>query len=296
MRRPFLHSHPLRRRLPAQQRRSAHHGFLHYFLLHVRILWFCFNFFLYCTHILTHLLACTSTAPSAKGQICINFQYSLTNDKNLTASQLLNEENNTLKTGLEIATRTVLISILNSTFPEFGVAGSAIRGGGDTGLPNLDVTSFFEFKDQLRNHRQHQSFLPHQRKLLSWEASVVEEAVVIAIGDAPETVSYVHRVMTLDSGQPPLAPAQRRLRGSRQLVVYTDDVPIEITNIIDAPSIVCPPSPNPFARCAVVSTTVCVILGPNDDEQAVRLAISDGLAASFRNGQFQNAIPAEHQP
>jgi hypothetical protein len=49
--------------------------------------------------------------------MCVDFFYSVRNNAGLSAQDILDENNNTLRTGLEIATRNVTIDILNTTFP-----------------------------------------------------------------------------------------------------------------------------------------------------------------------------------
>jgi hypothetical protein len=48
-------------------------------------------------------------------------------------------------------------------------------------------------------------------------------------------------------------------------------------------------------NCAVVDSTVCVLLEEGDDEEEVRTALLDGIEESILNGSFQDAIPPEHQ-
>ena len=55
--------------------------------------------------------------PTLEALTCINFQYGIVNNVGVTAQDIFNEVNNTLKTGLIIATRNVTIEILNETYP-----------------------------------------------------------------------------------------------------------------------------------------------------------------------------------
>jgi hypothetical protein len=55
--------------------------------------------------------------PTGNDTLCVQFFYSLKNTAGLSADDIMDEVNNTLKTGLELATRNITIGILNSTFP-----------------------------------------------------------------------------------------------------------------------------------------------------------------------------------
>jgi hypothetical protein len=76
----------------------------------------------------------------------------------------------------------------------------------------------------------------------------------------------------------------------RKLVYYTDSFLPVINSIID----------NPYCasasewECAIVDSTVCVVLEEGDDEEAVQAAILDGIAAAVLDGSFVAAIPPEN--
>jgi hypothetical protein len=78
--------------------------------------------------------------------LCVDFFYSVRNTAGLSAQDILDESNNTLKTGLEIATRNVTIEILNATFPrssrtlETADAASATSFGGGKRRRTLALT------------------------------------------------------------------------------------------------------------------------------------------------------------
>jgi hypothetical protein len=55
--------------------------------------------------------------PTGNDTLCVQFFYSLKNTAGLSANDIMDEVNNTLKTGLELATRNITIGILNATFP-----------------------------------------------------------------------------------------------------------------------------------------------------------------------------------
>jgi hypothetical protein len=76
----------------------------------------------------------------------------------------------------------------------------------------------------------------------------------------------------------------------RRLVYYTDTYLPVINNIFDNEF-----CDNEELNCAVVDSTVCVLLEEGDDEEEVRTVLLDGIEESILNGSFQEAIPPEHQ-
>ena len=56
---------------------------------------------------------------------------------------------------------------------------------------------------------------------------------------------------------------------------------------------------NPFCpddtSCAIVISTVCVMLEAGDDEMEVTDALLDGIKDSINGGEFDAAIPPEHR-
>lgn len=225
-------------------------------------------------------------APTNENLLCVNFQYGVTNDANLTASEIFNEENNTLKSGLETATSTVVINILNETYP-------------------MVLTSPLQQQAQLpRTYRVDYSKLrpykfryPYGGRRLSAVTEATERAVLTLIGENSNSRDKFHAIMQELTYEPTHSTGTRRLspsqplpsfRGRRRLVYYTDDIPVEINWIVDNP--VCP-SNNPVMQCAIVSSTVCVILQDGDDPAMVRQVLIDGIREAIANGEFEAAIP-----
>ena len=90
--------------------------------------------------------------------------------------------------------------------------------------------------------------------------------------------------------------AVRRAQPSRrQLVIYTEEIPAVITSIADVPIALCSGTGS-MRRCSIVSSTVCVVAGPNDDQVVVRQTLVLGLARAISSGEFLGAVPPEHQP
>ena len=251
----------------------------------------------------------STLAPSLANLVCIGFQYSINNARNLTASQIFNREGNTLRLGLEIATETVLLNILNTT--TFPIVATMI-------LPTIEYQNDKqdEKHDDNKNKvgtravggRGGDKRLFHgTRSLRAWETKV-EEAVIRNLGGGEETTQLVHDMLLRTKSQkipthhvatPVVSTVhQSRLRGRRLEVVVSPEAPVMITTMFDLPTIACPAGTditNPNVRCAGVVSNVCVLIGPNIDEAASRRIIIDGLAQSFRNGDFVAAIPPQNQ-
>ncbi len=87
--------------------------------------------------------------------------------------------------------------------------------------------------------------------------------------------------------------SSRLLVGSRRLVYYSDaNNPITINYIFDNP--VCPKNTTPPTLCAVVSTTVCVILEAGDNATFVDEKLLEGFQTAVDGGILQARIPANY--
>ena len=74
----------------------------------------------------------------------------------------------------------------------------------------------------------------------------------------------------------------------RNLVYYTDEYPVTINRILDVET-GCATGQN----CLLVISAITVVLEPGDDPAAVNAAIVKGMKASFIDGSFFGAIPAD---
>ena len=221
--------------------------------------------------------------------LCIDFQYEIVNSKSLSADDIMNEVDNSLKNGLIEATRTTVINILNATYPRTNGGGSQPSTlSGETGnYPAALQPEDVNYVGQL--------MFPdgHYRKLL--QAAEQADALVLEMDLQTYRAEFHDELTTLFNTTKQNRRLMRDksfLRRSRRLAYFSDEYPAEITLIAD--STTCPGSSvNESIRCAVVSSTVCVILEPGDDPVEIRKAIVDGLTESFMNGDFVGNIPPD---
>lgn len=224
-------------------------------------------------------------APTFQGQIDLSFIYGVTNNRGLSADDVMNEVNNTLKCGLTSATRTMLIDVLNETYPR-----SDDRNLRRNNIPDHVVRRLQSSTTNtlLRKQARHP-----EADLL--EETEREKVVVIHVHDAePGPIlstavqrpgkSAVNRVLVKS-----LANFLRGRAYGRKLAYYTDLAPVEITNILDNPD--CDDGGDSLVRCLLVFSTVVLILEEGDDEDDVRTNVIGGLKDRFDDGRFLEAIP-----
>lgn len=245
--------------------------------------------------------------------MCINFQYTVRNEAGLSADEIFNEEDNTLKSRLIIATEITVTDVLNETFPLLArLVGGGLSVSSQFGSKLPDVIS--EKKEDLPDLShvmsvQHGSssedgdstyleLFGDGRRLFAPDrlTSAVEYASVTALGGSSNAFHDVRG--ELERFLHPHQQANRRRivatmdHSRRRLVYYTYDFPVTILSITDAPLLLC----NGFAdtdmsRCAIVTTKVCVVLGPEDNPEVVRAAIVAGMSDAFESGEFEENIP-----
>lgn len=84
----------------------------------------------------------------------------------------------------------------------------------------------------------------------------------------------------------------RQLHFHRRLAFYTDDIPVRINTVNDNP--LCAGQPqNPNIRCAIVASTVCIVLEEDDDPSDVRALMIAGLRQAVDSGDFLRRIPPD---
>jgi hypothetical protein len=231
-----------------------------------------------------------SPSPVSPETECIGFQYQVTNNQSLTADDIMNEVDNSLKSGLIEATRTTVINILNETYP---------RSNGESFLPpsaNEARKSIIAGQDNVEYMGQVMYYSDkNYRKLL--QAAEEADAFVMNVNlatyrkEMEDDMSNILKILSRSRRLLYMHDDRSFLRHTRRLVYYSDEFPVEITQIVD--STFCPGQiANDFINCAVVSSNVCVVLEEGDNPIEVRATIVDGLKQAFTNGDFANNIPS----
>lgn len=218
------------------------------------------------------VLSFAYTGPTAANELCITFQYGIVNHAGLSASDIENMVNNTLKTGLIIAATNVTINILNTSFPN-----------NNRLLLRKRWNPFFARNRQgsfERSWREHRLIVPLNYFQSHFPPGFVEQ---VLSGNDRRLVS-----MPTETG---LTTSLAELK--RRLVAYLDSVPPEIIQIIDNPF--CPQQSSNNTKCAIVTSSVCVFLDAGDDRQEVQTALRTGMQQSINNGDFEAAIPEENR-
>lgn len=82
----------------------------------------------------------------------------------------------------------------------------------------------------------------------------------------------------------------KRPAQTRRLAYYTDDIAATINSVTDNP--LCAGSAqNSQIMCAIVSSTVCVVLEEDDNADEVRNLMIAGLRQAVDSGDFLRRIP-----
>lgn len=198
----------------------------------------------------------------------MDFAYGLKNSVGLTASDIFNEVNNTVKADLITATNEVVKNILNETFPETVVSTEATSRMGRFG----------------------------ERRRLEGVDRAVELAIVDLLGkETANEMMAAYQGNILDEAPGYLFDGRLLLHSrKRHLVFFSEEYPTVINAILDEPF--CPATiVDPMVLCALVSSTVCVVLEEGDDEDFIRMVLIDGLRDAINNG-FNNLIPQSSIP
>lgn len=238
------------------------------------------------------IIASCPTEPTFDDLLCVNFLYGLTNEKGFDASDIFDMVNNTFRTGLEVATRAITIRVLNETFPQRRFAPLITDH-------QVDVVEHDVNVPVLKGHRARAHGGTRRRHLMEKVQEAVEYAALDLYGTstfatrrirqeleawktAPTSVDVLHDL--------PKESSTPHFRGSRRLVFFTDQVPVEIDRIVD--NMMCEQTTE-LSRCAIVSSTVCIVL-EGEVSTDVRSALLLGIRVAIRDGDFEAAIPTEH--
>jgi len=211
------------------------------------------------------------------------------NSQSLSANDIMNEVGNSLKSSLIEATRTTVVNILNGTYPR--TSDSSFQNPNEvsksiaTYLPAVEGTEFVG-----------EVMYPdgHFRKLLQAaeqaDAAVLEMDLATYHAEMHDDMASILNATRSSRRLHYMRDATSSYDRLRRLVYYSDEFPAQITQIAD--STTCPGSAvNDAVRCAVVSSSVCLVLEAGDDPVEIRRTIVDGMEEAFQSGNFVNNIP-----
>jgi hypothetical protein len=254
--------------------------------------------------------AAPSAMPSSADLVCVDFSFLLNNDIGLSAEDLLNEVNNTLKTGLEIAGANITIEIMNASFPggdvpedtEVTLPGAEDEVGNATGTGNVTRHALERpsVASSQSGHIEGAHVVADAGHLMALQAGLTGEFgqdkttdILRSFGRIlrPRPSPSLHRQQRYPGNQ----DLRRSLRMSslRRLVYYTDEFPSTVYNIRQ--NFICDGAQE-GVLCSVVEQFTCVVLEEGDDRAVVQAVLSAGIREAINNGDFEKAIPPEHIP
>lgn len=237
--------------------------------------------------------------------LCITFQYELVNNRSLDADDVLNEVDNTLKTGLVEATETLVIRILNETYPRTARAARPAQIALNAGEARQHAThnpNDWKWKTQTAtSHNPHDwswSDIGGRRRLpVLREVTVRADALALGVDIDAYSIMIREELSEMYNStrrSRHLHISDSYMRGSRRLVYYSDEIPVEIPIIVDNPN--CPANNENGVntiRCAIVSSNLCVVLETGDDPRMIRRTLVNGLSDAIDSGEFEDLIAQE---
>ncbi|GKY92546.1 hypothetical protein MPSEU_000224900 [Mayamaea pseudoterrestris] len=218
---------------------------------------------------------------------CVTFFYSIQNSAGFTANDILTENGNTLKTGLEVATFQTLKSILNGTSTSNATNAAAItfRRRRTTAAEEIQAAT---------------AAIQHFYTMGATHAMDIAISNYFALNDADRLLDeFLYGLYTpVRNTNNSKRRRQRQLsetsaqQTNRKLAYATAALPPNITDVIADPF--CPQPDQATLECAIVVTDACVVLEQGDDEAAVQQEILDGFQQALNNGEFFAKVPPEN--
>ena len=234
----------------------------------------------------------TTPQPTSSGTtslLSVPIQYGISSDCGVTAYDVITANRNTVKAGLEAATETIVIQILNATTWPWDSSFRAVNIPKNYGLEtNLVVTVNDEEGEEATAELPHliryNELVPVTKKSNADEVKVRGIAYMLLNSQKPRRQLLLQKV-----SKPSKQHSSSSLNTRRNLVYYTGGN-VEITDVEDSnEDQACPPGLN----CMVVSSVVRVTLEPGDDPDVVREVIEEGLEQSYQDSSFFEAIPGD---
>ncbi|CAB9501886.1 expressed unknown protein [Seminavis robusta] len=216
----------------------------------------------------TILLTPSPTIAPTLPTLCVDFQYVVRNQVGLDADAIFNEDNNSVLNGLKQATKNITIDILNGDYPS----------------KKRMLRSLL----QRNEHDNAQRTTPNILNLPYITTNTASSTKMTTTSSSSNSRNWLRA----SPPQQSVSLQQHHHDGRRRLAYYTDDYPVIINTVSDNP--LCNgSSQNQAVMCAIVSSTVCVVLEDGDDPEEVRNTLITGLRIAVDSGDFLGRIPAE---
>jgi len=198
------------------------------------------------------------------------------NQDGLSAMDIFDEVNNTIKADLIQRTEVVVREIIDEAYPDENSVARMPEAGAVVTIdsPGLRYGRFVRDEG-------------NRRHLSAGLDRAIEFALADRFGsDIARDLIDTYQEQIVNEWTPKrrnMARFPNSYNNERNLVFYSDDFPAEIPFIIDDPFC---PRLNPLTRCAIVSSRVCVVLEEGDDEEMVQQVLIDGLREAINSGSF----------
>jgi hypothetical protein len=180
------------------------------------------------------------------------------NTAGLSADDIFNEVNNTVKADLITATNAVVIDILDESFP-----------------PATSPQARTPLRTVAGRHGA--------GRHLEGADRAMELAIVDLLGkDSATEIMVAYQRNILDVA-PVFRSDNRLLHHSRRrhLVFFSEEYPATINAVLDQPFCL---TVDPLEQCALVSSQACVVLEEGDDEEFISMVLIAGLRDAINNG------------
>ncbi|KAL3826566.1 hypothetical protein ACHAXA_003630 [Cyclostephanos tholiformis] len=236
----------------------------------------------------------------------IGIEYGISSDCGMTAYDVINGNYGiTIKEGLITATEVLLVAILNSTYPQNSAEG-AMETSSPQSIPSMSpAASLFSVPtmsptggggDQSASAGE-----TTNKSLQAMNVRIRVEGLPIAPlndhGDDPYNRRRDLAMLSIQERQQknfrgyhhPLDKLQRLRKGSRSLVYYTEEKPVDITDVEDVLDQACPQG----TVCMKVKSTIFVTLEEGDVTDEIEAVIRSDFQKSLEDGSFFSSMPAD---
>ena len=216
----------------------------------------------------------------------------------------MSQTNNTLRTGVDLAGRTITIQTLNETFPRDDdqdetrqlsdattMRWSPSVRNGTSPVPLATTATMQDSVDRAFQLALQEYFgEDHTRQIMREQGRLIPLPQhpyypQSSLPYYPSTLTTTTTTTTLTSDQQP--------QDERRLPVYQDGFDLTFTRFAVNLDTCTTQNPEP---CLWIFQTTCVILEEGDDPEIVEEALTLGIGSSLDDDTYIDAIPPEHIP